>query len=142
MEPQHHRGHHTGGRHHYYYCDEDDDFSAEELFNMFFGHSGRIHMFFWKIKYKFFWLFRCNNSNISTSSPTKYISFYYSFNTKCLFFINFRNKINFSSLDNTYIRSIITLFITLSYFHSRNIICRWTKIPIISDWVCSSYFSL
>jgi DnaJ family protein B protein 12 len=40
MEPQHHRGHHTGGRHHYYYCDEDDDFSAEELFNMFFGHSG------------------------------------------------------------------------------------------------------
>jgi len=24
----------------YYYCDEDDDFSAEEIFNIFFGHGG------------------------------------------------------------------------------------------------------
>jgi hypothetical protein len=38
MEPQYHRGGNTGGRHHYY-CDEDDDFSAEELFNMFFGQG-------------------------------------------------------------------------------------------------------
>lgn len=43
MEPQHHRGHGGGGggsRQYYYYADEDDDFSAEELFNIFFGHSG------------------------------------------------------------------------------------------------------
>jgi hypothetical protein len=41
MEPQYHRGGNTGGRH-YYYCDEDDDFSAEELFNIFFGQGNII----------------------------------------------------------------------------------------------------
>jgi len=40
MEPQNHRGANTGGRQRYYYCDEDDDFSAEEIFNIFFGHAG------------------------------------------------------------------------------------------------------
>ena len=40
MEPQHNRGGHTGGRQQYYY-EEDDDFSAEEIFNMFFG-QGRV----------------------------------------------------------------------------------------------------
>jgi hypothetical protein len=43
MEPQYHRSSNTGGSRHYYYCpDEDEDFSAEELFNIFFGHSGMI----------------------------------------------------------------------------------------------------
>ena len=42
MEPQYHRGGHTGGRQQYYYCDEDDDFSAEELFNIFFGQGNII----------------------------------------------------------------------------------------------------
>ena len=44
MEPQYHRSSNGGGRggQHYYYCDEDDDFSAEEIFNIFFGHSGMI----------------------------------------------------------------------------------------------------
>jgi hypothetical protein len=41
MEPQYHRGGNTGGRN-YYYCDEDDDFSAEELFNIFFGQGNII----------------------------------------------------------------------------------------------------
>jgi len=42
MEPQHHRGYNSGGsRQYYYYADEDDDFSAEELFNIFFGHTGK-----------------------------------------------------------------------------------------------------
>lgn len=55
MEPQHHRGHGGGGggsRQYYYYADEDDDFSAEELFNIFFGHSGKsseCQLFFSKI---------------------------------------------------------------------------------------------
>jgi DnaJ family protein B protein 12 len=41
MEPQYHRGNMGGGRGgYYYYCDEDDDFSAEEIFNIFFGHAG------------------------------------------------------------------------------------------------------
>ncbi|CAF0792049.1 unnamed protein product [Adineta steineri] len=41
MEPQYHRGS-TGGQRcgQNYYTDEDDDFSAEEIFNIFFGHSG------------------------------------------------------------------------------------------------------
>ncbi|CAF1017162.1 unnamed protein product [Adineta ricciae] len=41
MEPQYennHRNHGHGG--HYYYSDDDDDFSAEEIFNLFFGYSG------------------------------------------------------------------------------------------------------
>ena len=42
MEPQSHRGGPTGGRQYYYYADEDEDFSAEEIFNIFFGHSGMI----------------------------------------------------------------------------------------------------
>jgi len=43
MEPQYHRSSNGGGRgsHHYYY-EDDDDFSAEEIFNLFFGYSGRI----------------------------------------------------------------------------------------------------
>jgi len=44
MEPQYQRRNNNGGRQHYYYCDEDDDFSAEELFNMFFGHPGMIYI--------------------------------------------------------------------------------------------------
>ncbi|UJR16168.1 hypothetical protein I4U23_003078 [Adineta vaga] len=42
MEPHYERNH-TGGRHggqNYYYSDDDDDFSAEEIFNLFFGYSG------------------------------------------------------------------------------------------------------
>ncbi|CAF0842824.1 unnamed protein product [Rotaria sordida] len=38
MEPQYHRGGRTSQ--HYYYYEDDDDFSAEELFNLFFGYSG------------------------------------------------------------------------------------------------------
>ncbi|UJR30351.1 hypothetical protein I4U23_017886 [Adineta vaga] len=42
MEPQYHRGSNGGGgrssQQYYYY--EDDDFSAEEIFNIFFGYSG------------------------------------------------------------------------------------------------------
>jgi hypothetical protein len=42
MEPQYHRGGGGGGggyaSQHYY--DDDDDFSAEEIFNLFFGYSG------------------------------------------------------------------------------------------------------
>jgi DnaJ family protein B protein 12 len=43
MEPQYHRGSNGGGRtnsQHYYYYEDDDDFSAEEIFNLFFGYSG------------------------------------------------------------------------------------------------------
>jgi hypothetical protein len=45
MEPQYHRGntHGAHGTQHYYQCDNDDDFSAEELFNLFFGHPGMIY---------------------------------------------------------------------------------------------------
>ena len=42
MEPQYHRGNPGAGRtsqDHAYY-DDDDDFSAEEIFNLFFGYSG------------------------------------------------------------------------------------------------------
>lgn len=39
MEPQYHRSGHTGGRQQYYYYEDDDDFSAEEIFNMFFGQG-------------------------------------------------------------------------------------------------------
>ncbi|CAF0840826.1 unnamed protein product [Rotaria sordida] len=45
MEPQHNHSS-TGGRQYYYYSDADDDFSAEELFNLFFGYTGpttRVH---------------------------------------------------------------------------------------------------
>jgi len=42
MEPQYHRGA-SGDRQYYSYCDVDDDFSAEELFNLFFGHSGPMN---------------------------------------------------------------------------------------------------
>lgn len=43
MEPQYHRsGRQTGGRQQYYYYDDDDDFSAEELFNIFFGQGNVI----------------------------------------------------------------------------------------------------
>ena len=38
MEPQYHRGSSSGGQYYHYY--EDDDFSAEEIFNLFFGYSG------------------------------------------------------------------------------------------------------
>jgi hypothetical protein len=44
MEPQYQRGNagaRRGGQT-YYYCDEDDDFSAEEIFNIFFGNAGKI----------------------------------------------------------------------------------------------------
>ena len=44
MEPQYHRGNPGAGRtsqDHAYY-DDDDDFSAEEIFNLFFGYSGRL----------------------------------------------------------------------------------------------------
>lgn len=43
MEPQYHRNSNGGGRgssHQYYYYEDDDDFSAEEIFNLFFGYSG------------------------------------------------------------------------------------------------------
>jgi DnaJ family protein B protein 12 len=42
MEPQYNRGSHSGGRgsQQYYYYEDDDDFSAEEIFNLFFGYSG------------------------------------------------------------------------------------------------------
>jgi DnaJ family protein B protein 12 len=42
MEPQYQRGSNGGGRgsQHYYYYEDDDDFSAEEIFNLFFGYSG------------------------------------------------------------------------------------------------------
>jgi hypothetical protein len=42
MEPQYHRGSNGGARgsQHYYYYEDDDDFSAEEIFNLFFGYSG------------------------------------------------------------------------------------------------------
>ena len=44
MEPQSHRGNaRGGGTQYYYYADDDEDFSAEEIFNMFFGYgAGRI----------------------------------------------------------------------------------------------------
>ena len=42
MEPQQHRGNTRSGAQ-YYYADDDDDFSAEEIFNMFFGYgAGRF----------------------------------------------------------------------------------------------------
>lgn len=42
MEPQYHRGHSGGGRssQQYYYYEDDDEFSAEEIFNLFFGYTG------------------------------------------------------------------------------------------------------
>ncbi|CAF3661283.1 unnamed protein product [Adineta steineri] len=43
MEPQYHRtsnGGSRGGGQQYYYYEDDDDFSAEEIFNLFFGYSG------------------------------------------------------------------------------------------------------
>jgi len=43
MEPQYHRSSNGGGRggsQQYYYYEDDDDFSAEEIFNLFFGYSG------------------------------------------------------------------------------------------------------
>ncbi|CAF0801300.1 unnamed protein product [Adineta ricciae] len=43
MEPQYnHRSNGGGGRgsHQYYYYEDDEDFSAEEIFNIFFGYSG------------------------------------------------------------------------------------------------------
>lgn len=43
MEPQHNRRN-SGGRQYYYYADDDEDFSAEEIFNIFFGYSGIIHI--------------------------------------------------------------------------------------------------
>ena len=39
MEPQYHRSG-RGGSQQYYYYEDDDDFSAEEIFNLFFGYSG------------------------------------------------------------------------------------------------------
>ncbi|CAF3401923.1 unnamed protein product [Rotaria sp. Silwood1] len=39
MEPQYNHSS-TGGRQYYYYSDADDDFSAEEIFNLFFGYTG------------------------------------------------------------------------------------------------------
>jgi DnaJ family protein B protein 12 len=41
MEPQYHRNSNGGGRGtQYYYYEDDDEFSAEEIFNLFFGYSG------------------------------------------------------------------------------------------------------
>ncbi|CAF2806970.1 unnamed protein product [Rotaria sp. Silwood2] len=51
MEPQHTHSS-TGGRQYYYYSDGDDDFSAEELFNLFFGYSGMINITYKKKKKK------------------------------------------------------------------------------------------
>jgi hypothetical protein len=45
MEPQYNRASNGGGRggsQQYYYYEDDDDFSAEEIFNLFFGYSGMI----------------------------------------------------------------------------------------------------
>ncbi len=42
MEPQNQRS--GRGGQYYYYSDEDDDFSADEIFNLFFGHSGMIYI--------------------------------------------------------------------------------------------------
>lgn len=42
MEPQQRRSNTRSGAQ-YYYADDDDDFSAEEIFNMFFGYgAGRF----------------------------------------------------------------------------------------------------
>jgi hypothetical protein len=48
MEPQYNRSSNGGGRgsQQYYYYEDDDDFSAEEIFNLFFGYSGRIFFLF------------------------------------------------------------------------------------------------
>jgi len=42
MEPQYHRTSNGAGRssQNYYYYEDDEDFSAEEIFNLFFGYSG------------------------------------------------------------------------------------------------------
>ena len=42
MEPQYHRSSNGAGRssQNYYYYEDDEDFSAEEIFNLFFGYSG------------------------------------------------------------------------------------------------------
>ena len=42
MEPQCNRSS-TGGRQYYAYDDDDTDFSAEEIFNLFFGYSGMTY---------------------------------------------------------------------------------------------------
>lgn len=46
MEPQYERASRPGaarGGQHYYYADDDEDFSAEEIFNMFFGYGGMLN---------------------------------------------------------------------------------------------------
>jgi hypothetical protein len=82
MEPQYQRGSNGGGRgsQHYYYYEDDDDFSAEEIFNLFFGYSGmKVNPFL--CDFKFILFLRANNSYISASSTTNSLSFYNSFNT-------------------------------------------------------------
>jgi hypothetical protein len=56
MEPQYQRSSNGGGRgssQHYYYYEDDDDFSAEEIFNLFFGYSGKLSFIIILNKYFF-----------------------------------------------------------------------------------------
>jgi hypothetical protein len=47
MEPQYQRSSNGGGRGtQYYYYEDDDEFSAEEIFNLFFGYSGMKFILF------------------------------------------------------------------------------------------------
>ncbi len=121
MEPQYQRGNNTGGRQHYYYCDEDEDFSAEEIFNMFFGHAGMRDRIL-KKKPCFEYLGGATRTYRRRQQPN---SFHFTTNSpqNVCFISNSFTEINLPfSLDNTYTCPIITVFIFISYFHSRNII--------------------
>jgi DnaJ family protein B protein 12 len=73
MEPQYQRRNNAGGRQHYYYCDEDDDFSAEEIFNMFFGHPGATRTYRRRQQ---------PNSFHFTTHSTQNVCFYFNFLNK------------------------------------------------------------
>ena len=147
MEPQYHsnsNGGYHGSQDDYYYYEDEDDFSAEEIFNIFFGYSGtRLNKLLISISLSLVEFHRINNSLTSTSSTNKSVSLQYTFctqsNTKCSFFIfNFDlliilNWIDY--LDHSYACPIVALFISIFHFNNRHISCKRTAISITSNWV-------
>ena len=79
MEPQYEnsgRRSTHGGTQYYYYADDDEDFSAEEIFNMFFGYAGKFieHIFVQPIHLVFIF-HRTYDTYSSTTTARKSISF-------------------------------------------------------------------
>lgn len=128
MEPQYHRSN-GGGRssQNYYYDEDDDEFSAEEIFNLFFGYSGRrlIDICYRDSTSVCFALGPTSRTYRRRQQPnrfhfTTHSTHHQTQNVRSmLFFRSFSSFFLSPRLEHSYTCTIITLFISLSYLHYR-----------------------